>query len=320
MRVAVAAHGGEAARTRGFDINDIEVLHAPPEPGGPYRWFGRGFYEQRLAHALLRAALHDFTPDLIWERYSLFGDAVRHHRPKVPHLLEVNAPLALERTGRATLRNRYFEQRIFRSADRVAAVSGWLTVHALRLGVPAARVRHVPNGSDVRPSPDRDALRERYGLTGLVVGFHGSMRRWHGVDRLGAILDALPEATVVTAGDGPERPPEHPRLRHLGRLTPDELPGWLAAIDVAVAPYRTDTPPWFCPLKLTDYAAAGVPFVTSNTTEARRIAGPSDRCVGTDDPRAWAAAIREVAGLARIPRPRPWTQVIDEALDGWVDG
>ncbi len=255
-----------------------------------------------------------FTPDLVWERHSLHSGRPPNTAPRV---LEVNAPLALERYGSfPPAKYIRHEQRAWQHADRVIAVSAWIRRFIESVGVSPTRVRHVANGSSVSGPGDREPARSGYGLSGFVLGFIGSMKPWHGVDRLPALLDALPEATAILVGDGPVNAPVHPRLRALGRVPERALPDLLAAMDVGLAPYGRATPPWFCPLKLLDYRAAGLPFVTGAAGDAEAIAGPGDRVLRTDDPRAWADAIRDAARQPRVPCPRPWSAVIDEALDG----
>lgn len=285
-----------------------EVIEVAPGRWGwlPRRWRERG--EARDGRRLAGAA---GAHDVVWERFSGFGDA----RGTAPlRLVEVNAPVARERAAAGRLYDpRYAarrEREILRSADRVLAVSRWLVDWAVHeIGVEAERVRCVPNGVERRVG-DRDGARRRLGLDGPVLGFVGSMKPWHGVDRLPALLDALPGFTALVAGDGPVEVPRHPRLLALGRVAPRDLADVVAAMDVGLAPYRADAPPWFCPLKVLEYRAQGVPVVAADVGECRALGAA---IVQDDD---WAGAIHAALERPRVPWVRGWDDVVREALAG----
>jgi glycosyltransferase involved in cell wall biosynthesis len=84
----------------------------------------------------------------------------------------------------------------------------------------------------------------------VVVGFIGSLKRWHGVELLlqGAAAVASRNIAVrfLIAGDGPLRAAPQAaaeqaglgeRACFAGYVTRDEAPGYIAAMDIAVAPY-----------------------------------------------------------------------------------
>ncbi len=266
---------------------------------------------------LAAIATNEWTPDLIWERHALFSDGARKlaKRRKIPRLVELNAPLALERARFGRVRDaayaRYMENSNLIAADRVIAVSAWLADWARNLG--CERVSHVPNGVQATPG-DRELGRE--GLEGLVVGFVGTNKPWHGIESIPAILDALPEATALMVGDGPVPVPEHKRIVSVGRTSPDHLPDRIAAMDVGLAPYSTDAPPWFCPLKILEYRAQGVPVVAQDIGDCRALVGDGGEVLDTDDPEAWAAAIRRQAKRPRLPLIRSWDDVVADAMFG----
>jgi hypothetical protein len=253
----------------------------------------RTFGERADALRLLRRVRGPF--DLVYERYSLFCDSgLRFARRRgIPHVLEVNAPLSMER-GRPSR----IERRVLRGTDRVVAVSAWLGRWCAGQG--AREVRVVPNGSDLVRVPST--------TPGLRLVHHGSLRPWHGVEFLPRVLDALPGAELWTLGEMMVR---HPRARSRPSMEPAALGAALSQCDVGLLPYPRDAPPWFDPLKLRDYQAIGCPTVGSRHPAVRE----ADARVELHDVEGWARAIRAVAGTG-VARPRPWRVVVGEALAG----
>ncbi|MEZ4317067.1 MAG: glycosyltransferase family 4 protein [Myxococcota bacterium] len=297
--VTVAALREHDARGRFGAPLGVPVITAPPRawPQG-LRSLG---YARDLARLGRRARRARF--DLVWERASarcdVGGGLARH--AGVPHLLEVNAPLSLERGEDPG------EGARLARADRVIAVSPWLGRWAESHG--AREVRVVPNGTDV-VAVDRDAARRTLGLNGTILVHHGSLGAWHGLDHLPRILEAVPEVRLVVVGEGDV--PAHPRVSVLPFQDAAQLAQVLCAADVAVVPTPDLAPPWLDPLKIHDCRAAGLPVVGS-VHPATRLA---DRQVPLLDPSAWRRAVLELAGAPRHVRERPWSAVCDEALRG----
>ena len=155
---------------------------------------------------------------------------------------------------------------------------------------------------------------------GVLLGFTGSIRPWHGLDIAIAALAELPERIeLVVAGDGPVRVQLEQqalalgvghRVRWLGALAHERVPQMLAACDLALAPYPELPNFGFSPLKLYEYLAAGVPVVASDIGQIRHAlsGGRWGRLVPPGDASALAAAVTsELADLpaARVAQRRP---------------
>ncbi|MEQ1502741.1 MAG: glycosyltransferase family 4 protein [Myxococcota bacterium] len=291
----------------------IPASHLEPGAWSPgLRTVGARLDGHRSAAALAR-----WRPDLVWERHDPMTLAVGRwcRALGIPRWVELDAPLSLERRWPDPPRPWEHAREVhnLRSADRVFAVSRWLVRWGTSIG--CARVHHLPNGITAGPPGDRGKVRRRLGLDGPVVGFVGSMHRWHGADRLPALLDALgPDWTGVAVGDGTHPPARHRRLIAVGHVSHRAVADHVAALDVGVAPYATGAPPWFCPLKVSAYRAEGVPAVTTATEDAAALVGETGAVVDDDAPAAWADAVRRVADQPRIAYVRTWHDVVDEAL------
>lgn len=225
-------------------------------------------------------------PNSVVERYSLSsGPALSVcRRSAVSYVLEVNGPLVDEAerfrglADAATWRRR--ERRLLAGADHVIAVSEAVASHVRRCEVAADRISVIPNGVDLDrfAAGNGEAVRRRYGLDrAAVVGFCGSLKPWHGVLDLVAATALLPtNARLLIVGDGPQRPAVVRAIHDLGladrvvmtgAVSHHAVPQYLAAMDVAVAPYAAMPDFYFSPLKVVEYLAAGLPVVASSQGE-----------------------------------------------------
>jgi glycosyltransferase involved in cell wall biosynthesis len=235
------------------------------------------------AYWQLRRASRTFQPDLIYERYNLYylAGTLLARRTGVKLFLEVNAPLAEERSQHGGLRLRRFahwlERFVWRSADRVLAVTGVLKNTIATAGVPAERIAVVPNGID----PDRFIRlpsRPQHSDP-VVLGFVGFVREWHGLDAVIAAMAAHADISLdlVVVGDGPVLPAlrrqaeelgiSH-RVRFTGLQQHDAVPGLVAGFDIALQPRVVA---YASPLKLFEYMAAGKAIVAPDQPNIREI-------------------------------------------------
>lgn len=233
--------------------------------------------------ALDRAA-REFKPDFIYDRYNSFSTPALHvaRAHGVPLILEVNAPVAYERTAyenkrlwMANLAVRY-ERHICTSADHVFVVSTPLGRFLINeRGVDRHRLTVLPNGANAetfRPEVSGSPVRAALGLgERIVIGFVGILRPWHGVDML---IDALPtlrsrghDLHLLIVGDGPiegelqaraEALGVRDRVTFTGRLAHQKVRDHVAAMDVAVSPKATF---YASPMKILEYMALAKPVI-----------------------------------------------------------
>ena len=295
--------------------------------------------------------------DLVYERYSLWGHAGMEYAASagVPGLLEVNAPLLEEQAEHRGLVDRDGARRVaeraFAAATALLAVSTEMACYLERFPAARGRVHVVPNGVNLHRFPP--GLRpSRPGRRGVfTVGFVVGLKPWHGlpvlVEAFALLRQRDPDGRLLVVGDGAEceRLQADLAARGLteaaeltGAVGPDEVPGLLASMDVATAPYPprpagADAPPfYFSPLKVYEYMAAGRAVVASRIGQlaeliedgvtgvlcppgdAGALAAALDRLRGAPGLRArlgeaaraavrrdhiWAAVVRRILGLAR---------------------
>jgi glycosyltransferase involved in cell wall biosynthesis len=258
-----------------------EEAGLPPHVSREWR---RLMYAEYWQHALLEP-LRAFAPEVIYERYSLFayGGIELARRLGIPHVLEVNAPLTHEAaTYRELILRRTaeaLEREIFKHTDALVVVSGSLASYAQALGVPRERINVLPNAVDPErfsPKVCGAELRSRYHLDGRdVLGFVGTLKPWHDLDTLTEALELLVKrgrsVHLLVVGDGPGAS----RLQALdaglvtcaGSVTHDDVPKYMAAMDVVVVPYGTNAESYFSPLKLFEAMAMAKPVVGARLGE-----------------------------------------------------
>lgn len=325
------------------DLADVPVTHVPVRgaKGDPA---AREVAQRDAAAALTAAVLADGV-DVVHERYSLFSTVLADvvAASGATGLLEVNAPLVDEQAQHRELHDRAGAEAALRTqagaADRVLAVSepvaDWVREHA-----PTAVTRVCPNGVDVeRIRPVRALGDGGDGRDGRpVVAFVGTLKPWHGVS---VLLHAAAAARrgwhVRVVGDGPEGPALRDLAERLdldvdlrGAVPPADVPAHLAGAHVAVAPYPGEQDHYFSPLKVLEYAAAGLPVVASDVGQMRTLVrdGVTGLLVPPGDVAALAAAVDGLvsvperaarmgaAGRRHVEAGHTWHHVLGHAVDG----
>jgi glycosyltransferase involved in cell wall biosynthesis len=258
----------------------------------------------------LTALLTRTRAEVVLERYSLSSTPARTAARGcgIPHVLEVNAPLVDEAARYRGLGNlerwRSWERAVLASADSVIAVSTAVREHVVSAGQDPRQVIVINNGVNVADFAKSDGreIRARYGLGDrTVIGFSGSLKPWHGVDVLLDALTELPRGVMLLiVGDGPERarleqaaaePSLAGRVVFTGSVPHAMMPGHLAAMDIATAPYAAQQDFYFSPLKVAEYLAAGLPVVASAQGDVPHIVGDAGVLVPPGDARALSSAL-----------------------------
>jgi glycosyltransferase involved in cell wall biosynthesis len=341
MVAALAAHGHEVrvfspnpgqGNDLAAQLREIGADGLPNTCGRLARTVTRGRYPRldkevrELAYNLtlyrgVRTESRCWRPEAIYERYSLMSlvGLALARRIGVPHLLEVNAPLRLERARTKGLvldgAAGAVERWLFDASDAVLVVSEALRRYVLEHGGHTASTVVMPNGVDTRrfrPEEGATAMRARLGLAddAFVVGFAGSLKPWHGVETLLEAFAALhldvSAARLVIVGDGPQGDALRGQAARLGideqsiftgKVAHQEMPALLAAMDVGVAPYARVPDFYFSPLKIYEYMAVGLAVVGSDAGEIAALVrdGQTGLMCPPEDAQALAGALRRLA-------------------------
>jgi glycosyltransferase involved in cell wall biosynthesis len=195
-----------------------------------------------------------------------------------------------------------------RTARHVVAVSAAVRERLVEEGVPRAKLRLVPNGVFIEAFARRsnDGARAR-SADRCVVGFVGSFQPWHRVDLLLDAMTIVPANLawqLVLVGQGPALAPvidtAHARglaarVTALGAVPAERVPALLAQFDLGVLPGTND---YGHPMKLLEYAAAGLPSVAPDLEPVREVVdhGVTGLLFPQGDVRALGDAIARLAG------------------------
>ena len=228
-------------------------------------------------------------------------------------------------------------RRVFGAASALVTLSRAIAAYLHRYPAAEGRVHVIPDGVN----PDRfppDLEPSCPGPPGtFTLGFVGSLKPWHGLPILVQAFDMLhrrhPNSRLLIVGDGPERVGLEADLAargvaesvHLtGAVPPGQVPGLLASMDVAVAPYPNLPDFYFSPLKVFEYMAAGLAVVASRIGQLAELIqdGANGVLCPAGDPGALAEAVdrlcRDPGMRARLGQAARATVLRDHTWDGVV--
>ncbi len=208
------------------------------------------------------------------------------------------------------------ENNYLKKADYVVSVSSVLAdISAKKLNGNYAKVRHIPNGVDLGgyQRANGEPLRSQLSIEGhKVIGFIASFGEFSGLLRLIEAFRKLddPKTMLLIVGDGQQSIParclaEKYRLKNIlftGRIPNKDIPAYYKLLDIGIIPFDknpfTDSA---CPIKLLEYLATGIPVVSTDLEEVRRMNFPNVILVEED-----AAAMAEgIKAAFQLPRGRP---------------
>ena len=274
VNLALAVQERDAAHFRA----KAPRAHLFPVPGLLTNRGARMAWEQTGLPALIGR----IRPDLLHSPHYTFP--ALHRVPVVVTLHD--ATFFTHPGAHSRLKRRFFTaaiRRAVRRADALVVPSAATRDETLRFvdGDPA-RFHIAHHGVDTSVfHPVDDAERERVaaslGLAGRrYIGFLGTLKPWHGlpllVEAFARLHRRFPQTRLLVVGDGPGRTDMESSLTALGLLQhcrftgavqAHEVPGLLAQMDIATAPYPAQDNFYFSPLKIYEYLAAELPVVTT---------------------------------------------------------
>lgn len=232
---------------------------------------------------------------LLYERYSLFmfAPTLIARWLKVPIVLEINDSATVERVRALSMRwlAVSIEKWILQHADGLVFVSttfkerlqqahGWIA--------PAIVSPNAANIDKFSFTPEqRNEARRKWALEGATVcGYLGAFLPWHAIDqfvyRVADRLRQQPELKLLLVGDGitfdavrafVDAQGLSQQVVLTGRVAHDEVPGLLAAMDLAVLPSAGD---YTSPVKLFEFMACGIAPIAPDFAPIQEVLRPNE--------------------------------------------
>jgi glycosyltransferase involved in cell wall biosynthesis len=166
------------------------------------------------------------------------------------------------------------EAELCRRADLVIATSETLCRERRRFN---PCTYWVPNGVELehfaRAAPPAAELAR---VRRPIVGFVGGLSEWVDIDLVAALAQARPDWSFVLVGPiGTDTSSllQRDNVALLGPRAYETVPGYLAAMDVALIPFKHTPVTYHAdPIKAYEYLAAGLPVVATDLPALRRLA------------------------------------------------
>ncbi|HYR51117.1 MAG TPA: glycosyltransferase [Candidatus Dormibacteraeota bacterium] len=211
---------------------------------------------------------------------------------------------------------------LLREADRVSVTSEPLARLAraggaqdptlIGNGVEVARFARAAPAGDLPGNPESP-----------ILGYVGSLHSWFDLPLVLNLARALPRARVLLVGPAPPATREEleraqaqtPNLFWIGPRPYEEIPSIVRAFRVGLIPFRrTPLTEAVNPVKLYEYAAAGVPCVTTRFTEEVRAWGDAARVADSEQDfiaasSALIASAADPAPLLAFARRHDWDEI-----------
>lgn len=233
--------------------------------------------------------------DFIYERYSLylFVTVLLARLKRLPVILEVNDSAAVERVRPLFFKSlaMVIERWVFRRANGLVFVSSVFRDRAIQVHGHIAPTIVSPNAANIAQftftQAQRDDARRQWGLDGHVVcGYLGAFVPWHAIDqfvyRIADQLAQAPHLKLLLVGDGAkfdevkdfvQQKGLQQQVILVGRVPHDQVPGLLAAMDMAILPSAGD---YTSPVKLFEFMACGVPPIAPDFLPIREVLRPGE--------------------------------------------
>jgi glycosyltransferase involved in cell wall biosynthesis len=197
------------------------------------------------------------------------------------------------------------EAELCRTADLVLASAEDLAERCRRYRSDVVYVPHgVEHGHFAKALEPGELPVDLRDIPGPRIGFFGLIHEWVDLDLLGHLADTLPYSFVLIGDSNQNLEPllRRSNVHHLGRKPYSALPDYCRGFDTAIVPFRiSELTLSVNPIKLREYAAAGLPIVASDLPEIRRCADIARCASGLSE---WQAALREAVVRGQHPAER----------------
>jgi glycosyltransferase involved in cell wall biosynthesis len=262
------------------------------------------------------------APDILFTRSELyvFSNALLSGWLDIPLVIEADCPVTYEHKNfygknfkHLGLLPDKIELEVLQRAEAIIAISNILKEYYIKLGVKAEKIHVIPNGADpekFRPREKPVDMIKKYALQDkIVIGWIGSLVGWSGIENLIAmalhVLENYPNVAFLLVGGGANKEffqeklhikNYAPRVTLAGTVSHDEVPQYLACMDIVLAPYPK-LPFWYpSSLKIFEYMAAGKAVIASDIGQVGEVIKDGENGL-LIDPDVGAALLQKTVSL-----------------------
>ncbi len=221
--------------------------------------------------------------DLIHERFHINPVELLFFNRNKPYVLEINDPAMILHD------NIFYKSLINLKLKRCSAIiTQTQTLKNILSRYTSKPIYVVANGVDTNQFNSNiiTNLREIYSIkrNEIVVIFVGAFMQWHGVQEIIKLASLFKNYKFMMVGSGPEFDYVCSKAKNLNNLiivgpkSSQEIPKFVAASDIAIAPFNTEKFDkldkfgfWWCPVKLFEYMASGKAVLSYDYGEVRNI-------------------------------------------------
>jgi len=236
-------------------------------------------------------------PDLIISRLEnyIFSSLLLAKLLKIPLIIEADAPGVYEANEfhkefwQIKWLANYIEIANLKKSNLSICVSNAAREYFIARGVPKEIIVTITNGADVEkfhPDIYPKKILEKYCLNKkLIIGFVGSFHFWHGVNNLMEVIKEIitinKNTIFLMVGDGGPMKTKlnefigqqglENRVIMTGYITYEEMPEYIAAMDIVLALYPNLNFFYYSPMKIFEYMACGKPVITTKIEQIAEI-------------------------------------------------
>ena len=259
------------------------------------------------------------SPDLMMLDGALYAPLVRHLRPRRSVLRLFDWPDGAVRHPAAL---RAAEVELAKTVDAVAISAPGLGTVARNWG--ARAVVEFFNGVDIEHFSTPHAEPEIYGpIRQPRIVYMGAIAPWIDVRMMQSVATRMPDCQFIWIGSGVKAPSlRGPNIHMIGATPYAALPALLQHAQVGIIPFDTIEHRALVdcvnPLKLYEYAAAGLPVVATATRALQAVGSPALLAEGTE---AFVDGIRHALADSKAPNAmrafaqhHDWSRRVDGLL------
>lgn len=258
-------------------------------------------------------------PHFLYARYHIYGWAgVKLARefsiPIIMHVDDLRVEIEKDRLHFPKLAET-FETAILKRVDAICCPSKILKSLILEKGVDDQKILVTPNGINIdefNNNSDGREIRKRFGLEGkFIIGYVGVLKKLWGIHTIlesaQKVLCQRKDIHFMLVGQGKAFPEIESfvkdkglgdRFTLTGAVAHSDVPKYISAMDIGLAPYELLEPFYGSPMKIFEYMAMGKPVITTPQGQIKDLVehGENGLLIEPDDSDGLAKAILELGG------------------------